>query len=285
MVTSELIFSINNLLQASMIKNNTQSVSLEEAITIVYQHKTIDRVLDSIITEEFTLKQIVNDIRKRYDYPVLKQLLGVEQKDNKPRGKYTFYKFDPPSEERIRALFSIAPVQHKEEESAPSIETIIDYLSKGLDIVFVGTSVGEESAKRDGYYAHAKNRFWDLVNTSKLVTDWIGSENCRFVLEEHCGLTDLVKEKFSKSDATVRNNDFDVAGFLEKIKMYKPRVVAFNGREAFKEVFNCTTKDYGLTEKHIGDSKVFVLPSSNGTDTSLTFNEKLEWYKNLKSLI
>jgi G:T/U-mismatch repair DNA glycosylase len=43
--------------------------------------------------------------------------------------------------------------------------------------------------------------------------------------------------------------------------------------------------DYGMAEDTIAESYVFVLPSSSGTDKSLTFEQKLAWYQKLKGVV
>ena len=285
MIQPQLVISINSVLQDHMKEFGLQSMTEDQAAELVFHHATEFSTPSIPLPKGFTFREIITDIRKSYNYIILKQLLGVEQKDNKPRGKYIFHKFDAPPESQVRSLLNTVTTTNTVETELSVTDTVTDYLSNGLDVVFVGTSIGVESAKKDGYYPNSKNRFWDLVNTSNLVTDWIGAENCKFVLEENCGLTDLVKESIIRSQDPAHNNDYDVKGFMDKMKTYKPRVVAFNGREAFREVFNCAAKECGLSDKHIGDSKVFVLPSSSGTDTSLTFHEKLEWYKKLKSIV
>jgi len=46
------------------------------------------------------------------------------------------------------------------------------------------------------------------------------------------GLTDVVKGKAASSDALLPSSDYDVPGFIAKIKSFKPFMVAFNGKQA-----------------------------------------------------
>ncbi len=63
-----------------------------------------------------------------------------------------------------------------------------------------------------------------------------------------------------------------------------PGFVTFNGKRAFKEVFSYDP-EYVLADEVIGESFVFVLPSSSGMDTSMNYQEKLDWYKKQNSLL
>jgi TDG/mug DNA glycosylase family protein len=211
------------------------------------------------------------------------ELLGAKQKDNMPGGHYILLRFNPPSRERIEEILKAGPTgpaghpEHAAPDSPP------DYLQDGLDVVFVG--VAEESAKREHHYSDPRDSFWDLVNQSQLVSDMVGVENDHLILDEKCGLTDLVKRRTSSSEVKLQSADVDVWGFTAKIEKYKPKVVAFNGQQAFREVFGKEPKGYGLAEDIIGDSYVYVLPSSSGADTSMTFERKLHWYRKLKATL
>jgi TDG/mug DNA glycosylase family protein len=76
------------------------------------------------------------------------------------------------------------------------------------------------------------------------------------------GLTDLAKSD-SGSDASIPRTGYDTDGLQVKIKKYKPRVLAFNGKTA-AEKFLRQDVDYGLQQAQIGETKVFVLPSTSG---------------------
>jgi len=110
-----------------------------------------------------------------------------------------------------------------------------DYLAPDLAVVFVGTSVGTESASCGHYYSGPGNRFWELLWEAGLTGNrrLVPDQDAR-VLKYSIGLTDIVKGRASSSDALLQRLDFDVPGFLAKIQKYKPFVVAFNGKEAAK---------------------------------------------------
>lgn len=136
-----------------------------------------------------------------------------------------------------------------------------DVLDHGLSIVFCGTAAGSTSAAKQQYYAGAGNRFWDILFQAELTKDKLNSILSRSVLHYKLGLTDLVKGK-SGMDATLNRSDFDHAAFREKILHYKPKLVCFNGKKAAEEYLGHKVS-YGLQPETIGDTKLYVAPSTS----------------------
>ena len=60
-----------------------------------------------------------------------------------------------------------------------AVRTLPDLLRPGLDLVFVGTNPGEESARRGRYYAHPGNGFWPALSASGLVSRAVTCEDDR----------------------------------------------------------------------------------------------------------
>jgi double-stranded uracil-DNA glycosylase len=285
MTLADQILSINEAIQKHMRDHAIRVMTADEAADVVYSVGILSPDQGPPDAPGFTFRQFLRDLRDQHGYEALVQLLGAKQKDNKPGGHYILLRFDPPSKERVEELLTTEITQLIDQPGQADSNSLPDYLQNGLDVVFVGTSVGEESAKREHYYSDPHNKFWDLVNQSDLVSDMVGAENDHLVLDEKCGLTDLVKKRVSSSDSNIEAADFDVEGFTLKIERYKPKVVAFNGKRAYREVYKKDPNDYGLTDEIIGDSYVFVLPSSSGADASMTFEKKLHWYKKLKATL
>ncbi len=166
--------------------------------------------------------------------------------------------------------------------SDKSRESFPDYLSDGLDIVFAGVPAIEEMDGAEHHHAGLHDRFWDLVNESELVSDIVGAENDHLILDEKCGLTMLAKKRGVEPNM---DEGYDIDGFVEKMERSKPKVVALIGERAYREVFRQQPRDFGLTDDIIGDSYVFLLPSSDERDTSLAYQKKLHWYKKLKATL
>ena len=142
-----------------------------------------------------------------------------------------------------------------------------DLLQENLDIVFCGTAPGNRSAEQGAYYAGCGNKFYCVLYNSGLIPiQLIPSEYPR-LLDYGIGLTDLVKRK-AGMDRTLLESDFDVPSFKEKMSLYKPKVICFNGKGAAKEFFGLGGTG-GITYGHQWDgfdsSEIFVVPSTSPT--------------------
>jgi TDG/mug DNA glycosylase family protein len=88
-------------------------------------------------------------------------------------------------------------------------------------------------------------------------------EEYKELIKYRIGLTDLVKYK-SGSDRTLSKNDYDVEAFRKKIEKYQPKVLGFNGKKAAKVFLNMKNIKYGRQEQTIGNTLIYVLPSTSG---------------------
>jgi double-stranded uracil-DNA glycosylase len=136
-------------------------------------------------------------------------------------------------------------------------------LGPDLDVVFCGTAAGDHSAALGCYYAGPGNKFWPTLATVGLTPNRLRPEDFRELLKFKIGLTDLA-QKVSGPDSSLRSRDFDIAGFCDRILQLSPRYVAFNGKKAAQIALGLKTVAYGLHGQKIGQSEVFVLPSTSG---------------------
>jgi double-stranded uracil-DNA glycosylase len=153
-----------------------------------------------------------------------------------------------------------------------------DYLRSSLKIVFVGFNPGERSAAIGHYYAGRGNQFWNFLYESGLTPLRLGPEEDYRVLEFGFGLTDLVK-RWSKSSSELNAQDFrsGVPSLKAKLLAAAPSAAAFNGKTAF-EKFQGSKAELGPQPHRLGNSRIFVLPSTSGRNGSLSRSQKLEYF-------
>ncbi len=138
-----------------------------------------------------------------------------------------------------------------------------DVLEQNLKVVFCGTAVGTKSAERQAYYAGPGNKFWKILHNVGLTPHTLQPEEYHTLPKYRLGLTDLVKRK-SGMDADLESNDFDIASFEEKILMFSPQIVCFNGKKAAKEFLSVKKVGYAFLDEKIGGTRLFVAPSTSG---------------------
>jgi len=141
-----------------------------------------------------------------------------------------------------------------------------DVLMPKLDIVFCGSAVGTVSAVKQAYYAGPGNKFYAILAKTGLTPVQLLPSQYLKMLEYHYGFTDMVKH-VSGSDSILKKEDYDVEGFKRKIVSYQPKLVCFNGKAAAAAYLSKKTKDieYGLLPDKIGNTKLFVAPSTSGS--------------------
>ena len=138
-----------------------------------------------------------------------------------------------------------------------------DLLDYNLNIVFCGTAASKKSKKLNAYYAGPGNKFWKTLYEIGLTNIQLNPQQFETLLEYNIGLTDICKTDYG-NDNEVDTSKYDVDGFNVKILEYKPKIVCFNGKNAAKAYLNQKKVDYGYQDKRVGDSKIFIAPSTSG---------------------
>ena len=137
-----------------------------------------------------------------------------------------------------------------------------DLLAPGLDIVFCGTAVGAESARRRAYYAGPGNAFWPTLHKVGLTPRQLRPEEYGELLGFGIGLTDLAKE-VSGNDDVLSPRHFDGDRLRALLDQYRPRILAFTGKRAAQQ-FVGRPLGYGSVIEKEGGTQLFVLPSPSG---------------------
>ncbi|NPD47610.1 mismatch-specific DNA-glycosylase [Lentimicrobium sp. S6] len=160
-----------------------------------------------------------------------------------------------------------------ESKSIPEVakpqDVLDDLITDNLNVVFCGTAVGNKSGEKKLYYAGIGNKFYKTLFEIGLIPRVFLPEEYKQLIQYGIGLTDLAKRK-SGNDIVVDDDDFDVKRFLKAILKFKPKVVCFNGKAA-ASVYLFGTKDqtrdveYGILDKKIGETQLFVAPSTSGS--------------------
>ena len=155
-----------------------------------------------------------------------------------------------------------------------------DLLKPHLKIVFCGRAVGPESARQKSYYARPGNKFWPALYWVRFTPALLASHEYQDLLNYELGLTDLVKH-FSGTDKRVKATDQDISILKRKILKYQPKIFAFNGKQAAKEFLNTKKVSYGQQEQKIGNTTIWVLPSTSPVAGKYW---NIDHWKNLKKI-
>jgi TDG/mug DNA glycosylase family protein len=137
-----------------------------------------------------------------------------------------------------------------------------DVLQPGLKVVFCGTAAGDKSAEVQAYYAGRGNQFWPVLARIGLTPRQLSPHEYRLLVDYGIGLTDLAKAH-SGIDSRIPKQGYDKVTLQTKIRANGPQILAFNGKRAAQEYLGHAV-DYGLQRERIGQTMLFILPSSSG---------------------
>lgn len=103
------------------------------------------------------------------------------------------------------------------------------------------------------------------------------------MLELGYGLTNAAY-RTTRGSSDLRRGDFEgSAERLEKIACeLQPRVIAFVGKAAYEGTFR-ERPELGLQERRLGETSLFVLPSTSPANAAVPYDERLRWFRRLES--
>ena len=99
------------------------------------------------------------------------------------------------------------------------------------------------------------------------------------------GLTNAAR-RTTRGSSDLRAGDF--AGARERLQAIAvelaPQVVAFVGKAAYQGVFR-ERPEHGLQERRLGETALFVLPSTSPANAAVPWEERLRWFRALHGLV
>jgi TDG/mug DNA glycosylase family protein len=159
-----------------------------------------------------------------------------------------------------------------------------DVLAHGLRVVFVGINPGRVSAAAGAHFANPRNDFWRLLHAAGLTSRLYEPHEQFVLLEEGIGVTNAAY-RTTPGSSDLRRADF--AGSAERLKRLalelRPRWLAFVGKEAYRGTFGARP-ELGAQERTLGETRLFVLPSTSPANAGVPWDERLRWFRALSEL-
>ena len=157
-----------------------------------------------------------------------------------------------------------------------------DVLAPGVRVVFCGINPGRASAAAGAAFANPRNDFWRLLHESGFTPRLFAPEEQHELLELGIGLTNAAR-RTTKGSGDLRAADF--AGARERLEQLaaklRPEVIAFVGKAAYQGVFR-ERPDHGLQGRRLGETVLFVLPSTSPANAAVPWDERLRWFRALR---
>jgi double-stranded uracil-DNA glycosylase len=167
----------------------------------------------------------------------------------------------------------------KQPESA-----IPDVLEDALRVLFCGINPGRVSAAARAHFANPRNDFWRLLHAAGFTPEQLEPSDQFELLRYGIGVTNAAARTTSGS-GDLRRSDF--AGAAERLEeiatRLKPAWIGFVGKEAYRGVFG-ERAELGQQEQRLGDTRLFVLPSTSPANAAVPWGERLRWFSELARL-
>ncbi len=156
-----------------------------------------------------------------------------------------------------------------------------DVIAPGLRVIFCGINPGRVSAAAGAHFANPRNDFWRLLHAAGFTSRLYAPEDQFAVLDEGIGLTNAAY-RTTPGSGDLRRADFaGAATRLEQIaRDLKPKWIAFVGKEAYRGTFG-ERGEFGVRKRKLGDTRLFVLPSTSPANAAVPWGERLKWFRDL----
>jgi TDG/mug DNA glycosylase family protein len=148
-----------------------------------------------------------------------------------------------------------------------------------LRLIFCGINPGRVSAAARAHFANPRNDFWRLLHDAGFTPRLLLPSEQFQLLEYGCGITNAAV-RTTRGSGDLRRGDFaGAAERLERIaRELRPHTIAFVGKEAYRGTFGERTS-FGLQERRLGDTGLFVLPSTSPANAAVPYAERLRWFR------
>lgn len=157
-------------------------------------------------------------------------------------------------------------------------------IASGLDILFVGINPSTLSANTGHHFARNTNRFYRALHEGGLTPRLYAPEEDHSLVDLGIGITNIVDRPTGMAQE-LKRAEYEAGRepLREKIRTYRPLIVAFAGRMAATGYYG-KTRPVGPQEDTIEGARVFVAPSPSAANKAHHPDADLyEWYRRLRA--
>jgi double-stranded uracil-DNA glycosylase len=155
--------------------------------------------------------------------------------------------------------------------------------NKNATILILGSMPGQKSLDEQQYYAHPRNSFWPIMYKLFNVNEDLNYQRrIQLLNDRKIALWDVLKSCYREGslDSDIDSSTIEINDFNSFLKDHsKIKSIFFNGAKAeqmFKKEILKNLADYQ-------NLKYFKLPSTSPAHASMTFDQKLQKWKLLKT--
>jgi len=149
-------------------------------------------------------------------------------------------------------------------------------------VVFCGINPGRVSAAAHAHFANPRNDFWRLLHSAGFTSRLYAPAEQFELLSEGIGATNAAF-RTTPGSGDLRRRDFDRDRIERLARDFRPRWIAFVGKEAYRGLFG-ERPGLGEQERTLGATRLFVLPSTSPANAAVPWEERLRWFRQLAGL-
>ena len=135
------------------------------------------------------------------------------------------------------------------------------------------------------HFANPRNDFWRLLHAAGFTPRLLSPEEQDELPSLGIGITNAAR-RTTRGSSELRRADFaGSAEHLERLaRELRPHAIAFVGKEAYRGAFGGRA-EHGLQERTVGETLLFVLPSTSPANAAVSWDERLRWFRALRRLV
>ena len=152
-------------------------------------------------------------------------------------------------------------------------------------MIFCGINPGHRSAAAGAHFANPRNDFWRLLHAAGFTPRLLAPKEQDDLPSFGIGITNAAR-RTTRGSSELRRADF--AGSADRLERLahdlRPRAIAFVGKEAYRGPFG-GRPEHGLQARTVGETRLFVLPSTSPANAAVSWEERLHWFRALGALV
>jgi TDG/mug DNA glycosylase family protein len=152
-------------------------------------------------------------------------------------------------------------------------------------VVFCGINPGRWSASAGAHFANPRNDFWRLLHDAGFTPRLLAPQDQHELASLGYGLTNAAL-RTTPGSGDLRRGDFEGAAerLAEIAEKLRPAWIAFVGKEAYRGAFG-ERPALGAQERRLGETRLYVLPSTSPANAAVPYAERLRWFRALRELL
>ena len=141
------------------------------------------------------------------------------------------------------------------------------------------------SAAAGAHFANPRNDFWRLLHEAGFTPRLLRPDEQFEALRYGIGLTNAAF-RTTRGSGELRRADFaESAARLKRLAAeLRPLFIAFVGKKAYRGAFG-ERPELGPQDRRLGETRLFVLPSTSPANAAVPWTERLQWFRELRRLL